>query len=132
MVHSSFISQRRRLAPSALPAALVAGLCASTLTALAQPGANAARPDALDPKAHVPALNYESAFAGYRRLDDPRPTSWREANDAVARIGGWRFYAREAQQPDAAPAAKPTEPAAPAGTAKPLPMPPGPAGPKTP
>ena len=26
------------------------------------------------------------------------PLAWREANDAVERIGGWRAYAREAQR----------------------------------
>ena len=57
----------------------------------------AARPDPLDPGASVPALSYRSTFTGYRGVGDDKPLSWREANEAVARIGGWRVYAREAQ-----------------------------------
>lgn len=69
------------------------------------------RQDPLDPKVQVPALRYESAFAQFRRAGDNPPLSWREANDAVARIGGWRVYAREAQQPDPAPTVTPATPA---------------------
>lgn len=88
-------------------------LCSVFLTAqaLAQPAPAVRRADPLDPKATVPALRYESAMAQYRRLSDEKAVSWRDANDAVARIGGWRVYAREAQQVDppasAPPAAKP-------------------------
>ena len=89
------------------------------------------RPDPLDPKAQVPSVRYESAFAQFRRIGDDKPVAWREANDAVARIGGWRVYAREAQQPEPAAAAKQAAPsAAPASTAQPaaMPMPAGPSG----
>lgn len=89
------------------------------------------RPDPLDPKAQVPSVRYESAFAQFRRIGDNKPMDWREANDAVARIGGWRVYAREAQQPEPAAAAKPAAPSpAPASTAAPaaMPMPAGPSG----
>ena len=89
------------------------------------------RPDPLDPKAQVPSVRYESAFAKFRRIGDDKPVAWREANDAVARIGGWRVYAREAQQPESAAAAKQAAPsAAPASTAQPaaMPMPAGPSG----
>ena len=89
------------------------------------------RPDPLDPKAQVPSVRYESAFAKFRRIGDDKPVAWREANDAVARIGGWRVYAREAQQPEPAAAAKQAAPsAAPASTAQPaaMPMPAGPSG----
>jgi hypothetical protein len=60
------------------------------------------RPDPLDPRARVPAVVHPSPFAGYRRLGDDRPVPWKEANEAVNRIGGWRAYAREAQTPDPA------------------------------
>ncbi len=89
------------------------------------------RPDPLDPKAQVPSVRYESAFAKFRRIGDDKPVAWREANDAVVRIGGWRVYAREAQQPEPAAAAKQAAPsAAPASTAQPaaMPMPAGPSG----
>ena len=98
---------RRWRMPSAMQSALLAASLLATLTAQAQPAAKAARPDPLDPKASVPALSYESSFAQYRRMGDEKPVSWRDANDTVARIGGWRVYAREAQQPDPAPAAMP-------------------------
>lgn len=39
---------------------------------------------------------YRSAFEGYQGFSDAKPVPWREANDNVARIGGWRAYAREA------------------------------------
>ena len=105
------IPLRRRL-PRAWPSLL----CSIFLTSqsLAQTAPSARRADPLDPKAMVPALRYESALAQYRRLSDEKTLSWREANDAVARIGGWRVYAREAQQPDAAGAQPSAPPASPA------------------
>jgi len=111
--------------------ALAVASLLATLTAQAQPAAKTARPDPLDPKASVPALSYESSFSQYRRLGDEKPVSWRDANDTVSRIGGWRVYAREAQQPDPAPAAKPADnasaakPSEPSGPTPAKPMPPG-------
>ena len=119
---------------------------AAALTAQAQPAAGPARPDPLDPKASVPRLAYHSSFAQYRKLGDDKPAdpskAWREANDSVNRIGGWRVYAREAQQPDPAPsapsagaasAAKPAVSAsAPMPDEKAKPMSPGHGGHKTP
>jgi hypothetical protein len=142
MVHSlpisvSVVVRRQRLL-RAVPAVLLAAALFALLTAAqAQPSAKAARPDPLDPKASVTTLRYESSFARYRLLGEEKPVSWRDANDTVTRIGGWRVYAREAQQPDpapipapvSAPAVKPTDtpPAA-----KPMPMPAGHGGHKTP
>ena len=145
---------------SLVPCARVAALLGAALTAAAQTPSDSAakgsadtaigsaRRDPLDPKAIVPKVSYNSAFTQYRGLGDDKPISWREANDTVTRIGGWRVYAREAQQPDStpaptpAPATKPVEqaPAAPpTDRAKSLPAAPtGPAGhpghtgPKTP
>lgn len=99
------VSDPFRLAP------LAATLWLAALTAQAQSAAPTAKADPLDPAARVPALTYESSFAQYRRLHDEKPAepgkAWREANDTVARIGGWRAYAREAQQPDQATATRP-------------------------
>ena len=105
------LSHRR--APCAVPILLCLAFLATQ--AGAQPTPQAQRPDPLDPKPAVPALHYESALAQYRRLSDEKPVSWRDANDAVARIGGWRFYAREAQR------AEPPVPAAPAGQSAAMP-----------
>lgn len=114
-------THRRR--PGALPSMLFTALLA--VQAQAQP--TTTRPDPLDPKARVPAIRYESSLGQSRRIGDDKPIAWREANEAVARIGGWRVYAREAQQPDpatpTAPSAVPAQaPAsAPAATTKPAP-----------
>jgi hypothetical protein len=121
---------------------LPAALLAAAPTAQAQSAARTARADPLDPKASVPAPIYASSFSQYRRLDAEKPISWREANDAVTRIGGWRAYAREAQQPEAAVPAQLPPAALPAAATKPtpvpvpmpmqIPMPQGPGGPRTP
>lgn len=55
--------------------------------------------------APVPPLRWQSPLAGFRALGDDKSIPWRQANDNVTAIGGWRAYAREAQQP--APAAQP-------------------------
>lgn len=106
MVRSNSFPNLRPL----MPVAWVVGVATAALTAHAEPTARASQPDPLDPKASVPSLTYESSFKLYRRLGDEQPVSWREANDTVNRIGGWRVYAREAQQPEPAPAAKLTPP----------------------
>jgi hypothetical protein len=131
MVHSIFIPVRRELLPCAAPAALLVALSVAALTAQAQPAGKTGRPDPLDPQASVPTLVYRSPFKADPRASDKSPISWREANDAVARIGGWRAYAREAQQPEPA-AAKPAPPmpsvSMPEPT-RPMPLPPtAPAG----
>jgi hypothetical protein len=116
----------RRRRPCALPS------LAFTLLLAAQAQAQSpapTRPDPLDPKAAVPSVRYESAFAQFRPLGDGKPVGWREANDAVARIGGWRVYTREAQQPDPAAVEKPAAPSqAPASAPAAKPMPSAPSG----
>ena len=96
----------RRRWPMALLAA-VAG-AANAQTAVASP----LPPRAADPthsQAEVPAAHYRSAFASYRRHIEAVPTAWKDANDTVTRIGGWRTYAREAAAPEApVPAGKTT------------------------
>ena len=44
-----------------------------------------------------------SAFDGYKPYTDEPLTNWKAANDSVAKIGGWREYAKQAQQPDNTP-----------------------------
>ena len=63
--------------------------------------------DPLDPQARVPAASYISPLSTYRRLGEDKPVPWKQANETVNRIGGWRTYTREAQQPDAAAPARP-------------------------
>jgi hypothetical protein len=73
---------------------LCAALAAAALTTVAQ----TTRPDPLDARAAVPPAAYRSALAGYRNAASTPASAigWKQANDEVARIGGWRAYAREA------------------------------------
>ncbi len=84
----------------------------------------------------TPTINYKSPFTDYRALGEDRRISWKAANDEVAKIGGWRVYAREAAESGsaAAPLLAPVPATAPppdresaltppaAGKAKPMPM----------
>lgn len=77
--------------------------------------APAARAQSAAPAARDPAVpGYRSALADYRtyRADEPM-LGWREANDRVARLGGWRRYAREigTDAPAAAPSPAASTPA---------------------
>jgi hypothetical protein len=47
-------------------------------------------------------FQFHSVFTHYLMFIEQPVLPWREANDAVGKIGGWRFYAKEASQPDAA------------------------------
>jgi hypothetical protein len=117
----SILSGKRM--PCALPSLLFTLLWVTSAQAQA-PGMT--RPDPLDPKAQVPATRFESSFAEFRRLGDDGPVGWRDANEAVARIGGWRVYALESQQPAPSAAEKPMKspeapPSTPSGAASPVP-----------
>ena len=46
-----------------------------------------------------------SVLDGYKPYTDEPLGNWKAANDNVAQIGGWREYAKQAQQPDNMPAA---------------------------
>lgn len=59
------------------------------------------------------ALPYESVFVRYQSYRDEKTGSWRDSNETVDRIGGWRAYAKEAQQPDAAVPSTPIAPTPP-------------------
>lgn len=59
------------------------------------------------------SLRYESVFARYQSYRDEKTGSWREANETVDRIGGWRAYAKEAQRPDAGAPSTPVAPTPP-------------------
>ncbi|MDO8419472.1 MAG: hypothetical protein Q7S90_05485 [Rubrivivax sp.] len=110
---------------SLLPVALTAvALQATPWPANGQAERPAPRPDPLHAQAPVPPLVHNSAMATYRRQVAVPLGSWREANDTVTRIGGWRAYTREANQAEAPAAAAPAtaastpmaKPAAPAPT----------------
>ena len=82
--------RHRPLAGAAAAAWLAASLGAPV--AAAPP----ARPDPTDARSPVPPLQHQSAFSTYRRSTDTPVGGWRALNDATARAGGWRAYAREA------------------------------------
>lgn len=81
-----------------------------TLLAPMLPAAAAERPAVLEARAAVPALVYRSPFPAAPAVADPAALPWRDANDRVARIGGWKVYAREAQQAAGAAAPAASEP----------------------
>jgi hypothetical protein len=83
---------------------LAAALSCASLATLAQTAPQRARPDPLDPAASVPALIYRSSLPLVREREADKAITWREANELVTRIGGWRSYAREAQAGSAPPA----------------------------
>lgn len=45
-------------------------------------------------------ISYTSPMVNYQPFVDGKVTSWKAANDQVGQIGGWRTYAKEAQQRD--------------------------------
>jgi hypothetical protein len=74
-------------------------------------------PDPLDAQAATLALHYQSPLKAYQGFTEQPLHDWREANDLVGRIGGWRTYAQEPWEQPAEPAsaadspsAKPMEP----------------------
>lgn len=67
----------------------VAASCACAWAVWA-PAAQAAEPQASEPAVPVPFKHYQ----GWR--DEPL-RDWRETNDRVGEIGGWRTYLRELQ-----------------------------------
>ncbi|MFO1221262.1 MAG: hypothetical protein U1E89_23130 [Burkholderiaceae bacterium] len=83
--------------------------CVSALAA--GPQSAAQRPDPLDPAASTPPASHESVFRDYRRVGEIQKIPWKQANETVERIGGWRAYAREALAPAAAsaPASRPAD-----------------------
>ncbi len=90
-----------------LPAVLWAmALTAAAAPTVAQTTRPAPRPDPLDARSVVPPSVHSSALASFRRFVEVPVGSWREANETVTRIGGWRAYTREANQPEA-PASSP-------------------------
>ena len=72
--------------------ALSVGLALSTPIAFAQE----------PPLLPAPKLKYTSVFSQYQGFKEQPVLPWRETNDAVEKIGGWRVYAKEAGRPDAA------------------------------
>lgn len=62
--------------------------------------------------AQAPALP-TSVFDSYRPYTEEPLVNWKAANDTTARIGGWREYARQAQELSSKPSNTPTLPTTP-------------------
>lgn len=59
-------------------------------------GTAAAQSPALPIKPAMPTrLQYTSTLSGYQGYADEPVQPWRDANDRVGRIGGWKVYAKE-------------------------------------
>lgn len=74
--------------------------------------AQSAKPAQLPASSAAPALEYRSVLEGYKRFDDVKVQPWKDSNATVGQVGGWRAYAKEAQD---SPASAPPAP----GQAKP-------------
>lgn len=61
--------------------------CAA-LAALYASGAAAQGQHPADPAAKAPAVQYRSAFEGYRAFVEPEVGDWRRANEEVGKAGG--------------------------------------------
>jgi hypothetical protein len=83
-----------------LPALVVAGAAAAQ---------GAERPNPDDPNAKAPAIEYRSAFEGYRPFAAAELRDWRKANEEVGAAGGYAGH-KPGQDPGARPAV--TEPRA--------------------
>ena len=102
-----------------MPVTRLVSVMMSTLLA----GFSDAQPDHAKPSASALSyatesaptqLRFDSVLSRYQPMNDQKLGSWREANDTVARIGGWRTYLKESQSPDAASPSATPGPAAPA------------------
>jgi hypothetical protein len=96
----------------------LAWLATAPLAVLAQTASGAA--SASQPAEAAPA--FKSAFDGYRRFNDTKLVPWRESNDLVGQIGGWKAYARESAGTDSAPATVPAASTPASGPAHKSPM----------
>lgn len=76
---------------SALQRLLPCVLVTLTSGAIAQAASSTAQPE------RPGVLPYVSPLQSYKAYADQPVEPWREANDRVGRIGGWRAYAREIQ-----------------------------------
>lgn len=100
-VNEDFMSRRFAL-HSMTAAAVLAAFAAS-----AQPTPPAPAPAASTPAASAAqAPGYQSSLERYRPFAEEKPIPWSQANDMVRQIGGWRAYARQAQ--DATPSGDPS------------------------
>jgi hypothetical protein len=93
LFQENFVIIKTRFSSSALQAlSTLAVLWASSAYAQTDSNQSKAQPaaDGLVP--------YRSAFEGYQPYSEEKIANWKATNADVASIGGWREYARQAQQ----------------------------------
>lgn len=56
------------------------------------------------------SLRFESVFDGYQSYRHQSVAPWKQANERVKEVGGWRAYAREAAEPEDVEASPPSGP----------------------
>ena len=78
----------------------IATLNVSAQTPAAAPKAPASAASAAgtstEARPQTPPGSYRSAFEGYQPFTEESVRPWRESNDTVGTVGGWRAYAKEA------------------------------------
>ena len=74
------------------------GVAAMALPALAV-AQEKVLPDPADPNTNVPPVIYVSPLTQYQPFGDEQVNAWKAANDLVEKIGGWKAYAKESQEP---------------------------------
>lgn len=74
----------------------VASVCLISLVSMAHAQTGAAQPAALAPP------GFTSVISDYQPYREQGVGDWKKANDEVGRIGGWRAYTREANEPTSA------------------------------
>ncbi|OGU17259.1 MAG: hypothetical protein A2076_00720 [Geobacteraceae bacterium GWC2_53_11] len=79
---------------------LLSGLLLSSLLTGAQPISANGTADLYTAVPSTTNLQYLSVFTHYHSFREQPLLPWQETNDNVGKIGGWRFYARDAKQPD--------------------------------
>ena len=112
-IRQAFVRLTLKRALLAPRAALRWAAVAAVVAPLLAPVPSAARPDPLDPNTPVPPLSRQSSLGSSPPLGETAVGSWRDANDTVNRIGGWRAYAREAPRSPASSTLQAPVPAAP-------------------
>ena len=85
----------------------------SALLASASSYAQHDHPATVPPTSNPVTLKFDSVLSHYRPMTDQKIGSWRDANDTVTRVGGWRAYLKESQTPDAAAPRTSNKPVAP-------------------
>jgi hypothetical protein len=73
---------------------------AHLLVAFAAIHSNAAFAQTQTPTSTGNALPFKSTLEKYKSYTDEKIVPWKAANDEVGRIGGWRTYLKEANEPD--------------------------------